>query len=437
MTTETTAPDAGGHSRVGVAGATALVAGSMIGSGVYLLPATLGAAGSISILGWIAATAAALAIAGMFAWLGRAAPEARGLAGYVQAGLGRFFGVQTTVVYWSLCWFGNVAIALAVAGYAGFLFPGMAGQGPRLAVTLAAIWLSVAACWVGPRLVAKVEGLTLAVGLLPVILAATAGWFWFNPQIFLDSWNPQGLSVPAAVGGSALNAFWAFLGVEAAAATAGVVRDPARNVPRATLMGVVLAAAIYIAACAVLMGLMPAADLAASSAPFGDAGRVVLGVGLGAVIGLFALLRAAGCLTGWTLVVSETTRSAADEGAFLKAFRTRPGERASAINLLAAGTLMSLVAAMTATETLGQQFRTLTNVAVILSLYAYALAGLSLIRLSPRLGSGLRRGAVIVTALAAIGFSLALIATGKRHELAWALVFVAAGAALYLPLRRR
>ena len=94
------------HGSVGLFGAIALVAGSMVGSGIYLLPASLGAIGSISILGWIAATAAALAIAGMFAWLARLAPDAKGLPGYVEAGLGRFFGVQTAVAYWATNWIG-------------------------------------------------------------------------------------------------------------------------------------------------------------------------------------------------------------------------------------------------------------------------------------------------------------------------------------------
>ncbi|MFN4176342.1 amino acid permease [Phenylobacterium sp.] len=434
MTADSQTP--AGHARIGVLGASALVAGSMIGSGVYLLPATMGAVGSISMLGWVAATGAALAIAGMFAWLGPAAPEARGLAGYVQAGLGRFFGVQTTVVYWCLCWFGNVAIALAVAGYAGYLVPALAGGGARLATTIAVIWLTVVAAWIGPRLVARIEGWTLALGLLPVVAAAVFGWLWFDPQVFAASWNPRDLSAAAAIRESGLNAFWAFLGLESAAAVAAVVRDPARNVPRATLTGVLAAALIYVAASAALMGMMPAAELARSDAPFADAARIAIGVGGGTLIAAFAFIRTAGCLTGWTLVASETTRGAADEGAFLPAFRSRPGERASAINLLAVGVLMSLVAAMTVTPTLGEQFGVLINVAVLLSLYAYALAGLSLIRLSGRFTPG-RRVLAIATALVAIGCSLALIATGKPHELLWSLAPVAAGAALYLPLRRR
>jgi len=424
------------HGKVGVLGAAALVAGSMVGSGVYLLPATLGAIGSISILGWIAATLAALAIGGMFAWLARAAPEAKGLPDYVERGLGPFFGSQTALAYCVTNWVGTVAIGLAVAGAAGYLLPSLAGPAPRLLITLAAIWLAVAACWIGPRAVTRVEGLTLAVGLAPVLVAATLGWLAFQPATFIASWNPQGLTVPAAISASALNAFWAFLGVECAAAAAGVVRDPARNVPRATLLGVMGVAALYISACAVLMGIQPAADLARSSAPFADAARVTLGLGLGAVIAVCALLRAQGCLTGWMLVTSETSRSGADAGVFPPVFRTRPDERVSAINLLTSGVLMSAVAVTTASPTLGQQFGMLANVAVILSLYAYAMAGGSLIRLSAAFTPG-RKLAARVTALVAMAFSVALIASGKPIELMICGVPVVAAALLYLWLRRR
>jgi arginine:agmatine antiporter len=424
------------HSNVGVFGAAAMVAGSMIGSGVYLLPATLGAVGSISILGWIAATLAALAIAAMFACLGPAAPDAKGLPDYVQAGLGPFFGAQTAVTYWACNWVGAVAVAIAVAGAVGYLVPALQGPGPRLMLTLASIWLSVGACWIGPRMVARVEATTLALGLLPVLVVASFGWLAFHPATFLASWNPQGLSPGSAVGASTLTAFWAFLGVECAAAVAGVVRDPARNVPRATLIGVVGAAVLYMSACAVLMGILPATVLAKSAAPFAAAGEATLGLGLAAVIALCAMLRAQGCLTVWTLVTSETSRSGADAGVFPRPFRTRPGERVSAINLLTTGALMSLVAASTVSPTLGQQFGTLANIAVILSLYAYVLAGASLLRLIPGLPQR-RRLAARLTGVAAIIASLAIIASGNPIELALCLVPIAAAGLLYLWLRRR
>ena len=430
------APVAAHHSSVGLFGATALVAGSMVGSGIYLLPVSLGAIGSISILGWIAATAAALAVAGVFAWLSGVAPQAKGLPGYIEAGLGPAFGVQSAATYWAACWIGTVAVPMAVAGAAGYLVPALAGSGPRLMLILASIWLGVACAWIGPRAVARVEGATLAAGLAPVAIAATLGWLAFHPSQFLASWNPQGLSLPAAVGSSALTAFFAFLGVECAAASAGVVRHPARNVPRASLIGIVVVAGLYISACSVLMGILPAAALAKSAAPFAEAGQAVQGLGLAGAIAVCAILRAQGCLTGWVLVTSETSRSGADAGVFPRIFRTRPGERVSPINLLTTGGLMSLVAVATASPTLGQQFSLLADTTVLLSLYNYVLAGGSLLKLSGSLAPG-RRWPARLTALAAIGAAVTLISSGKPIELVFCLGAIVAAGLLYLWLRRR
>ena len=85
MTTDhTTAAKVAGelahHDKIGLAGAVALVVGGMIGSAIFILPATMGAVGSISILGWLAATVAALSVAAVFAQIGAAAPQATGLA---------------------------------------------------------------------------------------------------------------------------------------------------------------------------------------------------------------------------------------------------------------------------------------------------------------------------------------------------------------------
>jgi arginine:agmatine antiporter len=252
--------------------------------------------------------------------------------------------------------------------------------------------------------------------------------------VFLASWNPQGLALTQAVGRSGLSAFWGFLGIECAAAVAGVVRHPERNVPRATLLGVIGVAVLYIAACTVLMGILPATALAASSAPFADASRSAFGLGLGTAIAVCALLRTLGCLTGWTLVSAETTRTAADSGLFPALFRTRPGERASASNLLAMGLLTSLMAIGTVSPTLGQQFSVLANVSVLLTLYCYVLSAVSLVRITH---AAPRRGMIVATAALAIGACLALAASARPVELALALAPILCAGLLYLWLRRR
>lgn len=424
------------HKKVGVPGAAALVAGSMIGSGVYLLPATMGAIGSISILGWLVATLAAVSIASVFILLSSEVAGSEGIPGYVKAGLGSFFGAQTAVLFWVSSWTGTVAIALAAAGAAGFLIPALAEPTARLATTIAVIWTAVGLSWIGPRAVARTEGLTLGIGLLPVILAATAGWFFFQSDIFVASWNPTNLSLSQAVGSSALNAFWAFLGLECAAAAAGVVRDPTRNVPRATMLGVLGTAALYIAATSAIMGILPAQALSTSTAPFADAARATLGAALGAAIAVCAFLRTGGCVTGWTLVITETSRGAADQGLFPRVFRTRPGERVSPINLITAGGLMTAFALATMNPSLGKQFSTIINAVSLLSLYTYVLAALSLVRLGGRF-AGPRRVVAMVAAAVAVGFAALLISGGKPLEIGLSLVPIPLAALLHLWLQRR
>ena len=194
---------------------------------------------------------------------------------------------------------------------------------------------------------------------------------------------------------------------------------------------------LYIAACAVLMGLMPASALARSSAPFADAMRATVGLSGAGLIALCGFLRAAGCTTGWVLAASETSRESADRNMFLGFFRTRPGERAPTASLMVTGILMSLITVLTASPTLGAQFTVIANVTVILSLVLYLLAGISLLRLRTRLTAPGPRLATTLTALAAIASASALIASANLLDVAWSAVAPLIATALYFALRQR
>jgi arginine:agmatine antiporter len=162
-----------------------------------------------------------------------------------------------------------------------------------------------------------------------------------------------------------------------------------------------------------------------------------VGVGGAGLIAICAFLRTAGCTTGWVLVTAETSREAADQGAFPAFFRTRPGERASAVNLVTTGVLMSAVSLLTASPTLGSQFSALASVTVVLSLFTYLLAGFSLLRLRAALPTPRQRGVAATTAIVAIVCVLGLIASASLKDLGLSLICVVAAAALYLVLRRR
>src|SRR6185295_8318924 len=122
--------------------ATALVIGNMVGSGVFLLPATLaGTAGPVSILGWVFTGAGAVLLALVFANLGRALPRTGGPYAYAKRAFGDFVGFQTAWGYWIAVWAGNAAIAVAFVGYLTVFWPALGDNNLLGAlVGIALIW---------------------------------------------------------------------------------------------------------------------------------------------------------------------------------------------------------------------------------------------------------------------------------------------------------
>ena len=126
---------------LGLVACTALVVGNMIGSGIFLLPASLAAFGPISLVGWTVTSLGALVLAVIFGRLSRIVTKTGGPYAYTEAGFGEFAGFIIAWGYWIALWTGNAGVAVALAGYVGFLFPGVAAsQSASLAVALIAIW---------------------------------------------------------------------------------------------------------------------------------------------------------------------------------------------------------------------------------------------------------------------------------------------------------
>ena len=402
---------------MGLAMATVLVLVNMVGTGIFLLPVSMASVGSISIIGWVVAGIGAAAIGLMFAMLGAVKPEAGGPYAYAREALGPYLGFQTNYIYWSANLVGNIAVATTVTGYFTELVPAIGGTGREAMFTIGVVWVATAINIAGPRWVGFFTGWGTVLAMIPLLAIAVFGWLWFNPQIFFGSWNPHHDSEWNAVSTSAAFALWAFMGVESAAVASDVIENPKRNVPLATMIGLTIAGILYIATCTVLMGIMPAEELAKSSAPFADAAAKVLGPAGAIVIALCAIFKAGSSLVGWTLTISQSAAAAAKDGLFPKIFGLTDERGIPRLNFLITGVLMSLIVVATASPTLGKQFNEIIDMAIILTILPYMYTGIAFLKIGKIAGTNRWHHYLVVSIVAVVSIYCLWVVAGSDATL--------------------
>jgi len=360
--------------------ATMLVAGNMIGTGVFLLPVNLAQVGGIAIFGWVIATIGVAALGLCFAKLGQLDPQPGGPYAYARDFLGSYAGFQTNYVYWFGNWIGNIAIAVAAVGYLSELVPGIDTPLAGVIATGCLIWLLTFANIMGPRVVGALEAWTMLLAIIPILAIALLGWFWFDSEKFLGGWNVSGGSDMSAVSRAASMALWAYMGIESATVSAGVIENPKRNVPLATLMGLGAAAVIYVLSSTVIMGLVSNEDLRTSHAPFADAARLAVGTWGAVIISICAVLKSVGSLGGWMLLVGQSSKAAADDGMFPSIFARVNRHGVPGHGLIIVSCLMTVMLFVTMSPTMAEQFNHIVDLAVILIVVPYVYSAVAVVK---------------------------------------------------------
>ncbi|MFF6784622.1 amino acid permease [Streptomyces sp. NPDC012510] len=322
-TTADTGPgaDATGPGRkFGLAAATALVMGNIIGGGIFTLPAAVAPYGTVSLLAFVVLSVAAVLLALLFGKLARRSPVTGGLYVYPRDAFGPFAGFLSAWSYWTMCWVSIAALAVGVVGYVDVLIPLGDSKVVLAAVALAALWLPAAANFAGTRYVGAVQIVSTVLKFVPLLLVATVGLFFVDTDNY-GPFNASGESTAGAVAAAAALLLYSFLGVESAAVSAGEVKDPERTVGRASVLGTLASALVYLLGTVAVFGLVPHKELVESGAPFADAVNSMAGGSWGGtVIALVAVASIVGCLNGWVLLSAQMPYAAARDGLFPKPF---------------------------------------------------------------------------------------------------------------------
>ncbi len=355
--------NAAAEGRLGVTAATALVTGSVIGVGVYGIPAALADFGPISLVSFALVTVGAVALALVFAALSRRSGAAGGPFAYARDAFGEFTGFMTAWTYWVTAWAGNAAIVVALVGYAEVFVNRDHDRGWSIVLALVGLWLPVLVNAIGLRFSGATQTVVTILKIVPLVLVAAIGLALFDPAR-LGPFVEPGEDVVGALAGASAVALFSYLGIETAAVAAARVADPTRNVARATVAGTAISGVLYLAGTAAVFGLVASARLRESTAPFSDAADAIFPGGwAGGVVAVFAILSGLGCLVGWTLVVGEMPAAAAADRLFPRWF----GRERRGVPLL--GIVVSTALASTLTVTAYTSFENVFTTVLLLTVF--------------------------------------------------------------------
>jgi arginine:agmatine antiporter len=384
---------------LGLLACTAVVVGNTVGSGFYVSPAMVAPYGLLAIVMWIVMGVGAICLGLAFAHLARIAPATGGPYAYTRMAYGDFAGFLVAWVYWISVWASLPAIAFAFAGALINMIPELHSRAMALTLTIGSIWAVVLVNLRGVGAAGAFSTVTTYTKLVPFVALALIGLFYLKPANLSD-FNPSGQPLLASVAALAPLTMFAYLGMESATVPAGDVRDPARTIPRATVLGIVIAALFYVISTVVVFGLVPREQLVHSVAPFSDAAKILWGPWGADVIAFAVILSSIGALNGWTLTMGQVPMAAARDRLFPPVFGRMSGRGVPALGIVLSALLATGLLLFAAWGAPNAQafYSEVVNLATMAAVVPYAFCALAVGLISIR-GEGRR-----ITVIEAIAF---------------------------------
>jgi APA family basic amino acid/polyamine antiporter len=417
----------------------ALVVGNTIGSGVFMVPASLAPYGANSLLAWVFTAAGAILLALLFSQLSRAHPQAGGPYAYTRLAFGPFPAFVVAWGYWISIWVGNAAIATGAVSYLTPIFPQVAAStATSTTITLVALWGLTAVNWYGIKASGWVQSVTTVLKLMPLFAIAGVGLL----SVGKASHSPL-MHLPLSLSGTTATVtltLWALLGLESATIPADKVHDPARTIPRATVVGGFLTALVCIIACSTVLLLVPSATLAQSDAPFVELARELWGDWAGKLFALFVTISAFGCLNGWILLQGELPAAMAKTGVFPAIFAREGARHTPAFGLIFGSALVTALYLMNFQKSLANIFTFMILLSTTACLVMYAVCSLALLRLvwtRQMAGASLHAAPLAAMGIAATAYSLWAIVGAGQEAVLWGCVLLACGGPVYFLVRSK
>lgn len=424
---------------------TAMVVGSMVGSGVFLLPQRFGAETGVfgALIAWTIAGVGMLMLAFVFQRLAIRKPELdAGIFAYAKAGFGNYVGFNAAFGYWASACAGNTSYWVLIMATTGALFPTL-GDGTTVVAVLissAGVWLFFALISRGVQQAAIINRIATIAKVIPLVVFIVLAVVLFDAGYFSDNfWGGNGIEVGTLwdqVTGTMLITVFVFMGIEGASVYSRFAKNRS-DVGKATVVGFLGVLGVFALVTLVSYGAMPQGELAAAGQPsvasvlealVGEWGSVFIRIGV--------IVSVLGAYLAWTLMAAEVlyipSRSA-DMPRFL-ARQNRAGAPIASL-ILASGLVQALLIVVLFVDD-GLDF--MLDLTAALTLIPYLLAAAYMAKLvwgEPGTDGRSRWPDAVIAGLA-VAYTIFLVAAAGVDKLLLSCILYAIGASMYVMARR-
>ncbi len=411
---------------IGIWMTTALVVGTIIGSGIFMLPVSLAPLGRNVLIGWLISGVGVLCVVFALSRLSRLSGDG------IQANVEREFGPTVAFLvawaFWVSNWTAQASVAIGVASALSFAEPQFVRPDLIIPVSIGWVILLTGVNMIGVRAVGGLSLVTVAIKLLPLLAVI---WLFLEHGLTggrLEPLPEMPINIGNIASATALT-FFAFTGFECATTPVGKVRNPGRTIPRALLGGTAFVVVLYLVAGTSIQMLLPADTVATSPAPFADALVSRWGHGVASLASLTIAIAAIGCLNGLILATGELGYAMALRGDLPAVMaKTRGVNTPVVAQLVASGLTILLIIANASRATANLfTFTILLSTAAVVVLYL--TSALAAWKLSPT------SAARAIIAIGILFLAFATYGIGLEACL-WSLVLLAIGLAIRTALHR-
>lgn len=425
---------------LGIWSTTSLVVGNIVGTGILMLPSSLAALGTAGILGWVGTTVGAMLLALVFARLSRRFPKTGGPFAYTQYAFGDFVGFQMAWMYWTANWVSNAAVAIAFVSYMSKIYPQLA-QHPFMSflLGLSSIWLLTLINLRGVKTFGRVQILITLLKLAPLAFIMVVGFPEVkSSNIFPLAPAPGKDILYVLTHGISLTLF-SFMGLEAATIPAGEVKNPEKTISRATILGTLLAAVIYIWINIVALGVLGVDVLSKSQAPFAEIAGRLYGANMEMIVAGFGAFAAFATLNGWILLQGQIPMAAAQENLLPKIFGAKNNNDVPWFSLILSSALASILLSANYTMDFVSQFTFIVNLTTFTILLPYLYSSVADVILLIEARKGARKRELFRAALISAGafiYALGAIYGNGKDIVFWGTLFTLGGVPFYVWARQ-